>query len=178
MLHVIFSFNFDILFEKWCEKCIINQQKIVMRKMQSLEMTLTLVWLTLFFYAFTQSYHPLLEVFYRRYTIICISWSQVMKSLWLLKTFSCPKHLGRHRWEHLWWPWLLSTNLVLLLDAFFCFFIVFCLFPFSFSPLLSHKTKQNKINPLTLLILCFCVWNMKCGHVLVQASFFLLLLWQ
>jgi hypothetical protein len=71
-----------------------------------------------------------------------------------------PKTPWRHRWEHLWWPWLLSTNLVLLLDAFFCFFIVFCLCPFSFTPLLSHK--KNKINPLThfwYFAFVFGTWN-------------------
>jgi hypothetical protein len=47
-----------------------------------------------FFHAFTQRYHPLLEDFDPQYTIICISWFQVMKSLSILKTFSCPKHLG------------------------------------------------------------------------------------
>jgi hypothetical protein len=37
MLYVIFNFKFNIYFEKLCEKCIINQQKIAMKKMQSLE---------------------------------------------------------------------------------------------------------------------------------------------
>jgi hypothetical protein len=49
MLYVIFDIKFDIQFEKLCEKCIINQKKISMRKMQSLERTLTLAQLTPFF---------------------------------------------------------------------------------------------------------------------------------
>jgi hypothetical protein len=148
-----------------------------MRKMQSLETTLT--WCdSLFFSCFhlkisSSTWCFLSSIYYHMHFMV--SSHEIFLTS---KNCFMPKTPWRHRWEHLWWPWLLSTNLVLLLDAFFCFFIVFCLFPFSFSPLLSHKTKQNKINPLTLLILCFCVWNMKCGHVLVQASFFLLLLWQ
>jgi hypothetical protein len=42
MLSVIFGFKSDIQFEKLCEKWNINQQKIAMRKMKSLEMTLTM----------------------------------------------------------------------------------------------------------------------------------------
>jgi hypothetical protein len=46
-----------------------------------------------FFHAFIQRYHLWFEVFDFWYIIICISWSLVMKSFWLLIFFSCPKHL-------------------------------------------------------------------------------------
>jgi len=49
MLYVIFGLKFDILFEKLCEKCNINQYKTATWKMQSLERTLTLAQLVPYF---------------------------------------------------------------------------------------------------------------------------------
>jgi hypothetical protein len=49
MLYVIFGFKFHIQLKNLCEKCSINQQKTTMWKIQSLERTLTLAQLVLFF---------------------------------------------------------------------------------------------------------------------------------
>ncbi len=50
-------------------------------------------------------------------------------------------------------------------------FSLFFVSPFFLSPFLSHKTKQNKLTH-TLLILCFCVWNMNVDMSLCKLHFF------
>ncbi len=69
MLYVTFGLKFDIQFKNLCENCNLNQQKTTTWKMQSLEWTLTLVQLALFFMlspkipSFKQHIHTILHTF-------------------------------------------------------------------------------------------------------------------
>ncbi len=69
MLYVTFGLKFDIYFKILCENCNLNQQKTTTWKMQSLEWTLTLVQLALFFMlspkipSFKQHIHTILHTF-------------------------------------------------------------------------------------------------------------------